>query len=255
MCAVVLAVGGLASCDVADTPDGTAVGAKSAAGDPTGIAAPPGRYRKLPEPCGALDLDSLKQFVPNAQDYAGEASLTYDADRLVGCSWSGRTVQGNRDLRISLERVVSYDPAVSDEAEATSQYDAAATAAGIPASAVTGAPPAVTSVVPPAGGPSTPSSTGAGATGPTPAGTVSPSAGLPSRRLADLGDDAFLDDELQTRDTGVHRDVTIVVRAANVLVTVSYSQWSTDKGVRPQSADLQRNAIWMARDLLKVVDR
>lgn len=94
-------------------------------------AAPPGKYRVLPEPCGAVSASTLKSLVPDASDYAGEAELTYDTDRRVGCGWTGKTDEGNRYLHVDFLRVVSYDTAVSDETQATTDYDEKMTAAGI----------------------------------------------------------------------------------------------------------------------------
>lgn len=59
------------------------------------------------------------------------------------------------------------------------------------------------------------------------------------RTLDDLGDGAFLDDVLKDQGPGLHRDVTVVFRMANVLVTVELSQWSTDKSVEPPSEELR----------------
>lgn len=245
-CAAVLAVPWLSACTADGAKDPAAVDDRSAVGEQA-APAPPGKYRKLPEPCGSLDLDSLKTLVPNAPNYSGAAELTYDTNRRVGCTWAGETPQGNRYLQIDFERVVSYDPGVSDEAQAQSDYEAKSLKAGIPAAP--GTP--VTTPPPPPGSP-----TGVpGQTSPTgtPATAPATSPDLAPRVLPEVGNAAFIDDELMTRDSGVHRDITLVFRTANVLVTISYSQWSADKATAPQSADLQQGAELVADTLVKTI--
>jgi hypothetical protein len=54
---------------------------------------------------------------------------------------------------------------------------------------------------------------------------------------------------LKTQDSGVHRDITIVFRKSNVLVTVEYSEWSTDNSVDPGSQELQDGARKVAGEV------
>ncbi|MDF9814878.1 hypothetical protein [Streptomyces sp. SPB162] len=247
VCAAVLAVSGLSACTASGAKDPAAVDNKSAVGEQKIVPAPPGKYRKLPEPCGSLDPDSLKTLVPNAPNYAGAAELTYDTNRRVGCTWTGETPQGNRYLQIDFERVVSYDPGVSDEAQAQSDYEAKMVKAGIPTTPVA---PVTTTPAPPPGSPSGPTGQPPGGL-PTTAPANSPD--LAPRLLPEVANAAFIDDELMTRDSGVHRDITLVFRTANVLVTISYSQWSADKATAPQSADLQQGAELVADALVKTI--
>ncbi len=69
--------------------------------------------------------------------------------------------------------------------------------------------------------------------------------------LDDLGDAAFLNDKLITADSGVHRDVTVVFRTSNVIVTIGYDQWSTDKSMLPESQELQDRARSLAGELVE----
>lgn len=128
------------------------------------------------------------------------------------------------------------------------------------------------SPTPPAEAPATP---GAPGTGPTPGGGEDPGDGgesgdeqgdgqgdegeegdagedavdLSPRQLDGIGDEAFLNDEFSTGDSGVHRDITIVFRSSNVIVTLEYDQWSTDPRHVPSSAELQDKAQNLARKL------
>jgi hypothetical protein len=249
-CSTALAVAALTGCSGSGGSGDGARNGDAADGRQTVAAAPPGRYRVLPEPCGSITPETLKKFVPDADDYPGEATVTFDTDRKVGCKWTGRTELGNRYLHIDLERVVSYDTSVSDENQAAADYDTRAAEAHIPtteAPAGASGSPSVT--------PGSPTSQGASPSG---SGTPSPSASATGdtspRTLDDLGDGAFLDDVLKTQDSGIHRDITVVFRMANVLVTVELSQWSTDKSVEPPSEELQLGARRVAAELADQLD-
>jgi hypothetical protein len=214
---------------------GTADG-KAATGSASASAAP-GKYRVLPEPCDAVNVSTLKSLVPAAKDYSGTAELTYDTDRRVGCGWTGKTSDGNRYLHVDFLRVVSYDNTVSDESQAVTDYDEKALAAGIETATSASATPSD----------SASASTSASS---TPSASASDSASaLAPRTLSGLGNSAYLDDVLKTQDSGVHRDITIVFRKSNVLVTVEYSQWSTDNSVVPAPQELQDGARKVAGEL------
>ncbi|WP_344567960.1 hypothetical protein [Streptomyces axinellae] len=249
-------------------------------------AAPPGKYRTLPEPCGTVSISQLKDMLPGAEaaddgsdgdsdsgsvdpspsPFKGEATVTYDTDRRVGCRWKNATTLGTRHLNVDFERVVSYDPAVSDDEQAERLYDKKASKAEIP---VTSDGASGQSEAPGEGespGGATPdgktSADGASSGGakddsatkrnhrspessdegnasegegssPSPEGELAP------RPLDGIGDTAFINDKLDTEDSGLHRDVTLVFRTANVIATVRYDQWVTDKHRIPDSKELQ----------------
>jgi hypothetical protein len=191
--------------------------------------------------------DELKKLVPGATDYAGKESLTYDTDRRVGCAWQGATPDGvSRTLSIDLERVVSYDPSISDEVQAETDFDRRAASVSPPL-APTGSPSG-TATTPP---PTSPTSTGTS----TPTGSATSSPDLLPRRLTNLGDAAFINDVLKTPPNpatsriGPRRDVTLVFRTANVVVSITYDQSSPRGGTDPSSADLQKGAQQVAGQL------
>ncbi|MFE2027215.1 DUF3558 domain-containing protein, partial [Streptomyces hygroscopicus] len=212
--------------------------------------------------------------------------------RRDGCRWKLETASGTRYLTIDFQRVVSYDPSVSDDDRAQAAYEKKATAAHIPAA--TGSPSASSSTRTEGGassgsGSSSPSGSGSAAAGETgkgdkgskdskdnksgkndtggkgdkKPGTPSTDAGASGgsdqtdtapqdtapRRLDDLGDDAFLDDQLITKDSGIHRDITLVFRSSNVIATIEYDQWTTDTKRIPSSQELQENAQDLADEL------
>jgi len=281
---VVLALAVLGACTAGSSADGAASDSKSTAVGSTASPLPPGKYQTLPQPCTAVDLDTLKQLVPSATDYAGKESLTYDTDRRVGCSWTATASTGTTlSLSVDLERVVSYDPSISDEVQAETDFDQKAQAADIPlistsdASTSPPASPAQTTSSSPAS-PSSPSS-GPGGTGTAtgtsgglaadsgtsaPASTPttpttptsadsSPDPDLAPRLLANVGNAAFINDVLKTPSasatTGPSRDVTVVFRTANVVVTVTYVQTAPSGSTAPASTGLQDGAQDVAGQL------
>ncbi|MFT2016407.1 hypothetical protein ACMA1D_11265 [Streptomyces sp. 796.1] len=113
--------------------------------------------------------------------------------------------------------------------------------------APTGDPSATTSATPSTGG--TPSPGGSPSDGSEPGDDAGEAPDLSPRQLDGIGDEAFLNDEFNTADSGVHRDITIVFRSSNVIVTLEYDQWSTDPQHLPDSAELQEKAQGLARKL------
>ncbi|WJV46977.1 DUF3558 domain-containing protein [Streptomyces flavofungini] len=104
-------------------------------------AAEPGKYRTLPEPCGAVDGSTLDSMLPGIKDiedakqrekaYAGSATVTYDTDRRVGCRWKVESADATHHLLVNFERVVSYDGTVSDDTRAQELYRSKLREAGI----------------------------------------------------------------------------------------------------------------------------
>jgi hypothetical protein len=249
-------------------------------------AAEPGRYRTLPEPCGAVGQEMLASLLPGIAEiadeeqrekaYAGEATLTYDTDRKVGCRWKVESADAVDHLLVDFERVVSYDSAVSDDSEAERVFATKAEAADLPApepvpesesesesgsgedgaassagaSASSSPSPSASSSAPAASrsasqGTSEDASPGASQ---SPSGSASPD--LQPRLLDDLGDEAFLDDELSASgSTAEQRTVTVAFRTSNVIVTIEYAEQPATVGIVPDSAELQDRARKLAARL------
>ncbi|WP_406838315.1 DUF3558 domain-containing protein [Streptomyces sp. AHU1] len=258
---------------------GSGVGspAPDSKGGDTGTTAPvaqPGKYRTLPEACGAVDHDTLDTLLPGIQEmtdetlqekaYAGEATLTYDTDRRDGCDWKVASTAATDHLFVDFERVVSYDNTVSDEEKAGELYGARQSGADLPEPAASASAPASGGATPspsgsPSGSPSDGASGSAGDNGSgsgapsAPSATASPSqtpADLQPRVLDDLGDEAFLDDKLNTgSSTAQQRTVTVVFRTSNVIVTIEYSEQPTSSTDTPDSEEMQDRAQKLARKL------
>ncbi|MFG2134539.1 DUF3558 domain-containing protein [Streptomyces sp. NPDC048751] len=235
-------------------------------------AAQPGKYTSLPEPCGAVGhntldamLPGLKQITdPDQRDkaYEGEATLTYNTDRKVGCGWKVQATDATDHLLVDFERVVSYDNAVSDDNQAEQLFAAKQTAADLPEPTVSASGGSDDTASPSTGAGASPSpSASTSPASPSPSGSTAPSSGpsatdtatatdLQPRVLTDLGDEAFLDDELSSSgSTAKQRTVTVAFRTSNVIVTIEYMEQPTTVGVVPDSEEMQDNARKLAAQL------
>ncbi|GBQ02009.1 hypothetical protein SSP531S_34610 [Streptomyces spongiicola] len=235
------------------------------AGETAGPVAAPGKYRTLYEPCGAVERTMLRDLLPGAAQlpdeqqekiFRGTAAVTYDTDRRVGCSWKADAPDASHNLRIDVERVVSYDLDVSDEQRALEVYTRKQDAAQLPAPTAggqggTGAPATVSPAPGAEPSPGTTAPSGATASGsPGSPGTPGTPEGLEPRVLDGLGDGAFLDDVLtRTGSTARHRTVSVVFRTSNVIVTVEYGEQPARVTQIPDSEELQEKARGLARKL------
>ncbi|WP_330245114.1 MULTISPECIES: DUF3558 domain-containing protein [unclassified Streptomyces] len=244
-------------CSAGTGTDGSA--ADSRPGGPTASpAAPAGKYRTLPDPCRSVAHSTLKDLLPGVAElpedqqekaYAGTASVTYDTDRRVGCTWKAEAPDSSRSLSLDFERVVSYDTSVSDDDRADEVYGKKEAAAHLPSSP-SDSPSDSPSSSPSGSAPSdeetdgeTDGKSGDGATGAT--------EDLEPRVLDNLGDAAFLDDLLiQAGSSAQHRTVSVVFRTSNVIVTVQYTEQPARSTEVPDSKELQEKAQALARKLV-----
>lgn len=259
--------------------DGNANGADSKAGSPTVSPAPPGKYLTLPAPCRAVPRSTLKDLLPGAAElpgdqqdkvFRGSAAVTYDTDRKVGCSWKSDAPSATRSLSIDFERVVSYDPAVSDDDRADTVYAKKEKAAGLSSSATPGPPDEEDKkseeseesgkAKDPADADATgsadpsPSESSGGSTDGAPGSSSSPEEALPSRILDNLGDAAFLQDLPKKADsTAQHHTVSVVFRTSNVVVTVRYAEQPALITQVPDGRELQEKAQALARKLAETL--
>ncbi|MET9566654.1 DUF3558 domain-containing protein [Streptomyces tauricus] len=247
----------------------------------TATAAQPGKYRTLPEPCGAVSHSTLDSLLPGIEQltdeeqrekaYEGTATVTYDTDRKVGCRWKAESATATDHLLVDFERVVSYDNTVSDDDRAEEIYLKKEVAADLPAPAASpsDSPETPDSSKSPessgSGSGSTPDADGDGdssssaaadpSTDPSADPSTDPSAGgapgstpsaLQPRTLEDLGNTAFLDDAL---NDSKQRTVTVVFRTSNVVVTIQYDEQPATTTDIPSSEDMQDRVRKLAGQL------
>ncbi|MGW3513334.1 DUF3558 domain-containing protein [Streptomyces sp. NPDC000994] len=283
----------LSGCTGGSSSDGRADNANPGGSDPTTAAAQPGKYRTLPEACRAVGHNTLDSLLPGIKQimdvdqrdkaYEGQATLTYDTDRKVGCRWKVESSDATDHLSVDFERVVSYDNTVSDDSQAQSVFAAKRAAAHLPeptatetsastteSKAASGAGSASPSgsasrsgSTPPSSPPSPPSppsslssssrssssSPGSPASSSSASGDAS-STDLQPRLLSDLGDEAFLDDALNSSgSTARQRTVTVAFRTSNVVVTIVYEEQPAAVGIVPDSKEMQDKARKLAARL------
>ncbi|MCF2128694.1 DUF3558 domain-containing protein [Strepomyces sp. STD 3.1] len=238
-------------------------------------AAEPGRYKTLPEPCGAVGDKTLDSLLPGIEEipdeaqrekaYKGEPTLAYDTDRKVGCRWKVESAEATNHLFVDFERVVSYDNSVSDDSQAEQLFAKQVEAADLPEPVVSESASSPSSSSSSSSSPESGSGSGSpsGATpsgsssGSAPSGDASssPSAGatpadLQPRLLDDLGDEGYLDDELSdSGSTAKQRTVTVAFRTSNVMVTIEYAEQSATLGSVPDSEEMQDMARKLASQL------
>ncbi|MFE5397276.1 DUF3558 domain-containing protein [Streptomyces sp. NPDC056568] len=241
-------------------------------------AAQPGRYRTLPEPCGAVGDKALDSLLPGIQEitdeeqrakaYAGEATLAYDTDRKVGCRWKVESADATNHLFVDFERVVSYDNAVSDDTQAEQLFAKQVEAADLPEPVVSESESEPGSGSEPPSASASGSASSSGTASPGTSATTRPSgsatstapsssassgatpADLQPRLLDDLGDEALVDDELSSSgSTAKRRTVTVAFRTSNVVVTIEYAEQSALLGAVPDSEEMQDMARKLASQL------
>ncbi|WP_190125924.1 DUF3558 domain-containing protein [Streptomyces inusitatus] len=281
----VLVAGLLAALATGCTDDS---GAKGPAGDAkpgsgTQAAAQPGKYRTLLEPCGSVGRSTLRDLLPGVtglpetqqrKALRGSAASTFDTDRRVGCGWRADSPDASHTLSLDFERVVSYDPAVSDSDRAQEVFLKKYPTALRPASTPSGTAGTGSATAGPAGANETaqtirteetsPSSTSSqspsdsSSSGPpestegTDEGLESDPADLEPRILDDLGDAAFINDTLTPAGAGStaqRRTVSVAFRTSNVIVTVVYTEQSGRITSVPDSKELQDKARSLAGKL------
>jgi hypothetical protein len=254
----------LAGCTGGSGSKGTAADPKPGDVSVNTPAAQPGKYRTLPEACAAVSHDSLDSLLPGIRQitdqdrrdtaYEGQATLTYDTDRRVGCGWKVESTDATDHLSVDFERVVSYDNAVSDDSRAQDIYATEETAANLPEASASATPSGSGSATAtPSATPSSSASSTASASASTSAGPSETPADLQPRKLSGLGDEAFLNDKLNSgSSTAQQRTVTVVFRTSNVIVRIEYAEQPTASTGTPDSKEMQDKARNLAH---KLVDR
>ncbi|GGZ01358.1 hypothetical protein GCM10010327_34990 [Streptomyces nitrosporeus] len=245
----------VAGCSAGSGSGGT--GADSKPGSPTVTAAAPGKYRTLPASCRAVPRATLDDLLPGIAElpedqqenaYEGTPAVTYDTDRKVGCRWKSDAPDRARSLSLDFERVVSYDPSVSDDDRAREVYGKKEEAAGLASASASGQPSAPADTGSPSSSPSGSSSEESGESGDT--GGAQDGEDLRPRLLGGIGDAAFLDDRPARAGSATrHRTVSVVFRTSNVVVTIRYAEQPSAVTEVPDSRELQQKAQALARKL------
>ncbi|WP_328495719.1 DUF3558 domain-containing protein [Streptomyces sp. NBC_00414] len=276
----------LAGC-TGGSPDGGDDDPKPGDTATTATAARPGKYRTLPEPCGAVSQSTLDSLLPGIKQladeeqrekaYEGTATVTYDTDRKVGCHWKAESGTATDHLLVDFERVVSYDNAVSDDDRATEIYAKKETAADLPAPVATssdspessgstdspdasesasgsgsGSEESDSGATPDSGTSGTPddaSGDGDGSSSADPSGSGAPGSTPTALQPRTLDDlgNAAFLDD--ALNDSKRRTVTVVFRTSNVVVTIQYDEQPATTTDVPSSEDMQDRARKLAGQL------
>ncbi|WP_308416912.1 DUF3558 family protein [Streptomyces sp. AJS327] len=100
----VLLVAGCSSDSGGDEGGGNPSADSSAPSDDSAPSLPPGKFKALPDACGALGKKALQTLVPNATDAGGKRLGDSDAKDASTCLWSGLKKYDYRQLTITLKR-------------------------------------------------------------------------------------------------------------------------------------------------------
>ncbi|MFS8204786.1 DUF3558 domain-containing protein [Streptomyces sp. CWNU-52B] len=270
------------------SPDGDGTDdAKPGSTATTATAAQPGKYRTLPEPCGAVSQSTLDSLLPGIKQltdeerrekaYEGTATVTYDTDRKVGCRWKAESTTATDHLLVDFERVVSYDNAVSDDDRATEIYAKKEAAADLPAPVASASEPpeesagsgetdesgspdpsGATDSADPTGSPDSSGSSGSSKSSPSsPAGSDEPgsdgsgaSGSTPTALQPRTLDDLGNTAFLDDAlNYSKQRTVTVVFRTSNVVVTIQYDEQPATTTDVPSSEEMQDRARKLAGQL------
>ncbi|GAB3124076.1 hypothetical protein GCM10027160_45100 [Streptomyces calidiresistens] len=110
----------LTACSSSDGGAGEGASAPDTA--PTAEATPePARFTGLPNPCRTLEEETVEEVVPGASDTAGEELESPDTAANATCLWSGIDEYDFRSLSVSLRRFDS-DPSLGSGEERAARY-------------------------------------------------------------------------------------------------------------------------------------
>ncbi|MEV0368677.1 DUF3558 domain-containing protein [Streptomyces sp. NPDC050636] len=182
----------------------------------TGSASPtvaPAKYKKLPVPCDAFSKDTIKKLAPKVKDASGEQGTSNDNAAHGSCSWSSLDDEGVdgsqfRWLDVGYQRYDSELGIGSGDARATEFYGKQVT----------------------------------GAKGTKDAKKVK------AVKTSGIGDEATAITYDIKKDGNAFKNTTVVVRTANVVVTVNYNGAGLAGGDTPKADKLLKDAQTAAKE-------
>ncbi|UGY92916.1 DUF3558 domain-containing protein [Streptomyces gobiensis] len=184
---------------------------------PSKEAAPspePVKFSTLPDACETVSKDTVKKTVPKAKPASGKSLGSKDADAYSGCLWSGVDLSTfeYRELSVSLRRYDS-DVAIGSGDKRATEY------AQDKIAAISGNKEAKS---------------------------------VKDAKLSGVGDTATAISYDITKKDGKksqdYREQRIVVRTANVVVTVDYSGAGLEDAKTPSAADIRKGAEKAAKE-------
>ncbi|WEH40355.1 DUF3558 domain-containing protein [Streptomyces sp. AM 2-1-1] len=218
---VMLAAAGCSS-DSDDAKEKSSASGSSASGSPsTPSASPtvePAKFAGLPESCKALSTKTVKKLVPSVKKASGTVAKSNDEDARGGCSWNGLDDQGVKGsvyhwLDIGFVRYESDQSLGSGAERATTDYTKSVTKAQ--------------------------SADGAKKLATTP--------------VSGIGDQATAITYTLNKTSEDFSYATLVVRTANVVVSVNYNGTGYAGAKAPSAADILAGARTAAKEAVAAV--
>ncbi|TJZ51866.1 DUF3558 domain-containing protein [Streptomyces piniterrae] len=196
--------------------DSDSSGDSSDAPSKTGSASPtvaPAKYKKLPAPCDVFAKDTIKKLTPKVKDASGNQGTSSDNAAHGSCSWSSlddKGVDGSqfRWLDVGYQRYDSEPGIGSGEERATEFYGKQVTAAK-------------------------------GAKGAKKLKTV---------KTSGIGDEATAITYDVKKDGNDFKNTTLVVRTANIVVTINYNGAGLAGADDPKADSLLKDAQAAAKE-------
>ncbi|MGP4003821.1 DUF3558 domain-containing protein [Streptomyces sp. 8N706] len=199
--------------DAKNSDSGGASKSAKPSASPTVAAA---KYGKLPQPCETIAKKTVEKLVPKAKSPGGTTGKSADTDARGTCSWNGLDGFQYRWLDVSLQRFDSDPTLGSGESRAKDAY---AKQAGRVKS-------------------------------------VSDTKGVKGLRTGTapgVGDEATTVRYDLKKDGDGFKNQTLLVRSANVVITLNYNGAGYETGKTPKAEDLLKDAQGAAKEVVAAV--
>ncbi|MFE2183595.1 hypothetical protein [Streptomyces sp. NPDC059455] len=173
------------------------------------------KFGKLPDVCSTLSGKTVDDLVPKAQNKKGKALPSADTNTSASCLWSGLDDFDYRSLTVSL-KLFHSDAGLGSGDKRAGEYAAQQASRAATAGKVTD--------------PKT-------------------------EKVAGIGDDATSVSTKEKKDGDDFRDQTVVVRTANVVITLQYDGAGYETAKAPDAADLLKDAKSAAKEAVGAIGK
>lgn len=176
----------------------------------------PAQFTGLPAPCTVLGKGTVRDLVPKAKDPSGKAARTSDTESRASCSWNGLDGFQYRWLEVSFQRSDSIQGVGSAEDQAKAAFTQLKATAAVPEGLKKGETATI-------------------------------------RVVPGVGEEAQLVSAEVKKDGETYRDVTVVARKGNVVVTVSYDGAGFETDSVPKAKGIEEGAVKAAKEALAAI--
>ena len=211
--ALPLLVAGCSSAEPDEQEKGNGAGSGGSASASAKPSLAPARFTELPAPCKVLAEKTVKDLVPKTKDVSGSPGRSSDTNARASCHWNGLNGFQYRWLEVSFERTDTVEGIGSAEDQAKAAYARLKAEAAVPEGLKKGETPAI-------------------------------------RVVPDLGDESQLVSATVRQDGDDYREVTVVARTSNVVVTVGYEGTGFEGSKLPKAKEIEDGAVKAAKEAL-----